>query len=59
MGYNELGAEGAKHISEGLKANKALTKLEYAASLPFPYCQYPLTFDFDSRWQFVVEQPQC
>ena len=33
---NKIGDEGAKHLSEGLKENKTLTKLEYAATLPFP-----------------------
>ena len=30
--YNRLNAEAAKHLSEGLKQNKVLTSLEYAAS---------------------------
>ena len=41
MGYNELGAEGAKHISEGLKANKTLTTLEYVAAHCFPTVSAP------------------
>ena len=28
LSVNEIGAEGAKHISEGLKENKTLTYLE-------------------------------
>ena len=27
--HNDLGSEGAKHLSEGLKENKALTSLKY------------------------------
>jgi hypothetical protein len=35
--YNALDAEAAMHLSEGLKANVALTSLEYAATLtPLP-----------------------
>ena len=29
MDGNELGAEGARHISKGLKENKTLTALKY------------------------------
>ena len=46
---NSIGAEGAKHLSEGLKANKTLTRLEYAAAHHFPKCQHPLTFVFCLR----------
>ena len=35
MESNFLRAEGAKHLSEGLKENKALTFLKYAAAHPF------------------------
>ena len=28
--YNSIGAEGAMHLAEGLKENKALTSLKYA-----------------------------
>ena len=38
-----LDAEAAKHLSEGLKENKSLTALKYAAASPPPYCQDPLT----------------
>ena len=31
---NSIGAEGAKHLAEGLKTNKALTSLKYAAARP-------------------------
>ena len=36
LGLNKLDAEAAKYLSEGLKENKALTSLEYAASRRFP-----------------------
>jgi hypothetical protein len=32
---NDIGAEGAKHIGEALKINKALTSLQYAPVSPF------------------------
>ena len=32
MAYNDIGDEGAKHIAEGLKENKALTELKCAAT---------------------------
>ena len=32
MSYNEIGDEGAKHIAEALKENKALTHLEYVTA---------------------------
>ena len=32
MDSNQIGAEGAKHLAEGLKENKTLTSLEYAAA---------------------------
>ena len=35
---NDIGPEGARYLSEGLKANGALTSLEYAAMRLFPYC---------------------
>ena len=43
LGSNHLGSEGAKHLSEGLKANGVLQPLEYAASRPVFDCQQPLT----------------
>ena len=39
LGHNELGPEGAKHISEALKTNSALQTLECAAARPILYCQ--------------------
>ena len=38
---NNLDAEAAKHLSEGLKENKALTSLEYAASHCLPTVSTP------------------
>ena len=33
---NSLGPDGAKHLTEGLKENTTLIKLEYAAAYRFP-----------------------
>ena len=44
--FNKLDAEAAKHLSEGLQANKGLTSLEYARQSPpsrLGSCQQPLT----------------
>ena len=38
---NDVGPEGAKHLSEGLKENKALTSLEYAAAHRLPAVSSP------------------
>ena len=35
---NNLGSVGAKHLSEGLAQNKALTSLKYAAPCSLPFC---------------------
>ena len=64
MSQNQIGAEGAKRLSEALKANSTLLKLKYAASPPLlpmhvlafaPKCQRPLTFAFNSSWQLGVK----
>ena len=37
--YNQLGPDGAKHLSEALKTNSALKELLCAAARPFLHCQ--------------------
>ena len=41
--YNNLDAEAAKYLSQGLAKNETLTSLKYAATHPFPCCQCLLT----------------
>ena len=41
MQSNQIGAEGAKHIAEGLKENTALTTLKYVASHHFATVRAP------------------
>ena len=52
MRGNELKAEGAKHLSEGLKANKALISLEYAALHPKSLV---LSAAYDTYWPLTVD----
>ena len=40
---NQLDAEAAKHLSEGLKLNSTLQALKYAASPLDLYCQQLMT----------------
>ena len=49
---NQLDAEAAKYLSEGLKENTALKELKYAATHLDPYCQQPLTHRSCSCLQF-------
>ena len=48
MRSNQLDVEAAKHLSEGLKANKTLKTLRYADTRRCPTASATLTSSFDS-----------
>ena len=54
-----MGVEGAKYIAEGLKENKALKELMYAAAHPFPYCQHPLICYHKKNWRRLRIKVAC
>ena len=41
--YNQLKAEGAKHVADAITTNTTLKSLKYALLHPQPCCQDPLT----------------